>query len=298
MTDEHEIKVPANDKGISISLRSKTGTSLQDSEHYLLVGSGYPTEDDARFNGTRYRDALMIALASSRVGVDFGFRATKGSFTPYGLQMVEQQTGIRALNDVHGLMIYESEPPARFVSMSVNPTVGKSLDSFMTTLHNAILAEPSLNEYEIVSLTLFNGSFFQPTPDTRFILLVMAIEAMIKPHSRSEDSVELVNTLIKTANSSGLNEIDKQSIVGSLRRLRNESINQAGKRLASERLGTSVRYQDMSPPDFFARCYKYRSDLVHGNEPFPSFEEIGQLAATLEVFVSDLLTQPYSLNNG
>jgi hypothetical protein len=51
-------------------------------------------------------------------------------------------------------------------------------------------------------------------------------------------------------------------------------------------------YGDRTAPDFFSYCYQMRSNLVHGNLPVPTFEEVGGVAATLEVFVSDLLTGP------
>ena len=73
--------------------------------------------------------------------------------------------------------------------------------------------------------------------------------------------------------------------------LRLESISAAGRALASKRLGER-RYLEMPAPRFFTECYDARSRLVHGRDP-PEYKELGRLAASLEVFVSDLLIQPY-----
>jgi hypothetical protein len=100
-----------------------------------------------------------------------------------------------------------------------------------------------------------------------------------------------VASLIEQTKSSSLPVKERNSILGSLRLLRRESINQAGKRFTAERLGGRV-YGDRTAPDFFSYCYQMRSNLVHGNLPVPTFEEVGGVAATLEVFVSDLLTGP------
>jgi hypothetical protein len=35
--------------------------------------------------------------------------------------------------------------------------------------------------------------------------------------------------------------------------------------------------------------YNLRSRLVHGTDPFPSFEDVSSIVADVEVFVSDLL---------
>lgn len=292
-TEESELQIPVDEYGVSVRLRSSQEKPLKESERYVLVGSGYLEEETARAEGVRYQNALMLAFAMSRVGVDFGFRAAKGSFTKPGLEWAEQQFGVRALNDVHGLMVYETEPPARFVSMSAIPTVGANREVFVDNLHRAFQIKPDLSDREVIAFTMFNASFFQPTADTRFILLVMAMEALIGPTKRQDSTVQLVDSLIEKASSSNIEKSDKDSIQGSLNSLKYESIGQAGKRLATERLGSETRYQDLEPRDFFARCYKVRSNLVHGSKPFPTFKEVGALAAPLEVFVSDLLTGPY-----
>ena len=292
-TDENEIAIPTDDKNIFIILHAPDEKALKESEHYSLLGSGYATEGSANEAGILYHDALMVALAVSRVGVDFGLRAAKSAFTHYGLKWAEQKFGVRTLNNVHGLMVYESDPPPRFVEMSATPILGTNRDAFVNNLNMAIDSRPALNERETIAFTLFNASFFQPTSDSRFILLVMAIEALIEPIKRSNDTVALVDSLIQQTKSSHLEGNEKNSVIGGLRWLRKESINQAGKRLVTERLGLEAKYENLSPADFFAKCYQIRSDLVHGNMPFPSFKEVGAVVATLEVFVSKLLTQPY-----
>ena len=108
----------------------------------------------------------------------------------------------------------------------------------------------------------------------------------------------LVDSLVQQTKSSNLEQNGKNSVIGSLNWLRKESINQAGKRLVTERLGSEKKYEELSPPDFFAKCYRLRSNLVHGSIPFPSFKEVGSVVATLEVFVSELLTRPYVPKKG
>jgi hypothetical protein len=292
-TETNEMAIPTDTENISIYLRAPHENSLKEAEEYALIGSGYSTEESANTDGIRYHDAVMVAFAASRVGVDFGLRAAKGAFTHHGLKWAEKQFGVRALNNVHGLMVYESEPSPRFVEMQANAVMGANSDNFSKNLYTAVESKPVLSERELVSFTLFNASFFQPTADSRFILLVMAIEALIEPQMRNDDAVVLVDSLIQQAKLSNLEANEKNSVIGSLSWLRKESINQAGKRLATERLGLEAKFENSSPANFFAKCYQIRSNLVHGNMPFPSFEVVGSVVATLEVFVSNLLTQPY-----
>ena len=287
---ENELSVPVTDKRLSIVLRtSQEGLPIRESDQLALVGSGYQTESEANASGSRLQDALMVALARVRVGADFGHRAAKGMFTSHGLTWVEEQIGQRVLKNIHGLMVFQSEPRPRFASTKFQITRGASPEVFMSAFTQAIAFQPQISERDLLAYTLFNASFFQPTADSRFLLLVMSIEALIEPALRSLTAQSHVESLIAQTKSSLLPVEERDSILGSLRWLLRESINQAGKRLTTERLPGRV-YVDKTASEFFSHCYQMRSNLVHGNLPVPTFEEVGGVAATLEVFVSDLLT--------
>ena len=45
-------------------------------------------------------------------------------------------------------------------------------------------------------------------------------------------------------------------------------------------------------PEFFSRCYRLRSQLVHGLMPQPTLAEVVRSQGELRRFVSDLLTTP------
>jgi hypothetical protein len=231
----------------------------------------------------------MLALVRVRVGADFGACAAKSVFTNHGLAWAAQQVGQRVLNNIHGLMVFSSEPPPKFVLSSMDLTRSVRVESFQRAFESAIALRPVLNDREKLSLLLFNSSFFQRAPDSRFLLLIMAVEALLDPAPRVGEARAHVDSLIEQTRSSSLSEDEKNSLIGSLRWLKNESISRTGRRLAAERLG-GKSYDSKLAPDFFTHCYHLRSKLVHGNPPIPTFEEIGAAAANLEVFVSDILT--------
>lgn len=291
-TDASELELPSFGMARPIVLRArKDDLPIKDSDHLAVVGSGYESAEEAEIEGQKVKNALAVALARVRVGADFGHRAAKGMFTEHGLRWAEQQTGQRLLNNVHGLMVYESEPRPQFVSMNAQMQRGTTPEAFLDAYTTSLRIVPSISERDWLAYTLFNASFFQPTADTRFLLLVMSIEALIEPARRSNETVAHVETLIETTKRASLPIQEINSMVGTLRWLRKESINQAGRRLAQDRLGTRI-YSDMCAADYFSYCYQLRSGLVHGNIPAPNFDVIGATAATLEVLVSDLLTSP------
>lgn len=289
---ESEIHLPTG--GLCRSLRlqnKKSDESIKSATHLELTGDGFVTESEAAVSGRRIEVAFMVALARVRVGADFGLRAPKSLVTNEGLKLLERQHGQRVLNDDHGLMVYSSEPKPRFVIVSAQMLRGANLTVFQTHLEQALKVAPDLTDKEVLAFTLFNASFFQPTADTRFLLLVMAIEALIELAPRDMASQAHVHALVTATKTASIPDADRRSMLGSLQWLKKESINQAGKRLTARRLGSRL-YANMPAPEYFSHVYLMRSNLVHGNLPYPTFDDVATIVGPLEVFVSDLLTVP------
>lgn len=290
--DSPSWEIISPDEGIPITFRSRDkSTPVSQSRYLILQSSGWASEEDALRAGQRYQDALMLSLARLRIGADFGSRAPKSFVTEYGLSILEQQVGQKVLNDIHGLMTFQSEAEPRLVSSEFSGLVrGVQQEQFERVFSDAIQRHREISDRERLSLELFNASFFQDSEDARFLLLVIAVEALLEPSSRSEAAIEHVeNMLTLTRESHLLSKEEKKSIDSSLRWLRQESINQTGQKLADNRLGART-YGGHKARTFFSKCYRLRSRLVHGLVPIPTREEIGLAAANMEVFVSDLLS--------
>jgi hypothetical protein len=289
---ESELSLVEHTGPVSVSLRNKTSDQpLKEAQHFVLFGMGFATEAAAKSAGEAYELVLMVALARVRVGADFGYRAAKGSFTSEGLKWLEQQPNERILNDVHGLMVYTADPKPRFALAKANVLRGASKEAFLHAFKAAEIAEPRISDRDRLAFSLFNASFFQPTADSRFLLLVMSVEALIELAPRSAESQSHVKSLIATTKAALIPTEERESMLGAIRWLSKESINQAGRRLVTARLGVR-QYEGRTASDFFSHVYQMRSNLVHGNLPYPTFEMVGAAAAPLEVFVSELLTAP------
>jgi len=177
--------------------------------------------------------------------------------------MLEQRSGFRVLNDEYGLMLYESEPSPRFVTFNVKGLRGVSQSHFEQVFVKAIGKAKHPNPKKMLALDLFNASFFQRSADSRFLVLVMAIEALLAPTHRSRNAVAHIEAMIAaTEESRLLSNNEKSSLTDSLKWLKYESINQSGRNLASSRLGER-RYMGKKGPAFFSHCYRIRSRLVH-----------------------------------
>jgi hypothetical protein len=170
--------------------------------------------------------------------------------------------------------------------------MGIGADNLSETFRSLCSKPISLTSRERLAIDLFNTSFLESSSATRLLTLVMAIELLLDLQLRSPAVVGLIESFLTAVSTTDLvPSTERDSLAGSLRYLRFESISAAGRALASKRLGER-RYLELPAPRFFTECYEARSRLVHGHNP-PEYKELGRLAATLEVFVSDLLTQPY-----
>lgn len=299
--EERELKLPVSSEQFPVVLcapkiydKSKNeeqDISIKKSDQLSIVGKGYDTEAAAIEAGTRYKNALMVALARIRVGVDFGLPAQKTMFYDYGLKLVGDEIGRRVLNNVHGLTAFKSEPIPTFISQNMQGIRGVSIETFMAAIVESVAQDPLISEDELLAYNLFNLSFFQSITNIRFLLLVMAVEALSKPTSRSADSLNHIDGLIKQTDSSLLKADEKDSILNSLCWLKKEPIDQAGRRLITNRLENRI-YEEKPAVEFFTYCYKLRSKLVHGNLPSFNSSEVSKIVQSLEMLVSDLLTSP------
>jgi len=205
----------------------------------------------------------------------------------------ERQRGRRILEDVHGTQVFECLPDPLFAKWDLDILVHRSCERLTGLMAEVEAKNVSWSEREELAFDLFSGSFFDPTADGRFLMLMMSVEMLAKQERRADPVVAHIDQLIAATRSSNLSSSDRQSLSSTLEDLKRESIGRACRRLA-ETLGGRT-YLGKSPTAFIRDCYDLRSDLVHGRLPRPTFDQINALAADFERFVSDLLIVPHGL---
>jgi len=289
----YELPLPTLDSTHEVVLKAREqNRSIQDATSLLLRGTGWATAGEAERLGRLYADLLARTYARLRLGADFGIRAAKSWFTEEGLALISDKTGRPVLNDVHGLMVYErtSRPHVVFTSMRGDMVRGVRLEQFLSVFESALNRPRKITDRERVALELFNASFFQESVDGRFLLLMSGVEALIEQRSRSDGIIRFVRALVSQVDAAtDLRTGEKNDLKQGLGQFQRESIGQAGRRLIREAIG-SRSYEGVPAEEYFGRCYRVRSRLVHGELPFPSREDVDAVVAQLEVMLSDLLS--------
>lgn len=261
---------------------------LRNALRIAIRGDGYRSETDALKDGERWRDIVSRALARLHLAADFGERSPYGQMSKAGERVRRQALGRPVKSDVPGVTTFYSDPRMTFIHSDAEGCRRPSREQSAAVFEAAIELDSPLKPVERLAFDLYSGSFFQPSSDARLLMLMMAIESLLDLQPRSAEAQVHVQSLLDATTRARLAGPERQSLIGSLSWLMNESIGQAGRRLM-KRLEPR-RYGGLKPSAFFTQCYSLRSALVHGHVPRPSREEVDLGAAQLEMLVGHLLS--------
>lgn len=265
-----------------------SSTPVKEAGRLVLEGGPFPTEEAAAVAGRAARGALMRLTVKHRIGMDLGDGRASGGMSPYLKRKLAAEQGMTVLDDVHGLTVYDGAGNPKFVSASGSSMLTFTAQPLADTFRRAFTVGVRSPERVETSVALFSASLFNGGVQGRFLLLVMAVEALMQPTERSEAARDHVQRLIDETEQADLPPEEKASVVNSLHFLKRESINQTGRRLARS-LPVGRLYAGVAPEKFFTRCYGLRSRLVHDGKVENERETLGGVVAPLSDFVADLL---------
>jgi hypothetical protein len=85
--------------------------------------------------------------------------------TDAGARFYEEQLGQPVLNDVHGVVTFESQPRPRFVSVGLTLSVGRSAENLARAIARAREIGTSMSRTERLAYDLYSASFALPAAD-------------------------------------------------------------------------------------------------------------------------------------
>ncbi len=280
--------------GKSISVSSREGNKpLGEAEWLVLHGSGWKSEAEAIADSELIADGLQRSLARLYTTADLGNRAPRSGFFPAGLELLEEKHGQRFVNDVHGAMVFPTNPRPLFADAGIMNARRTLKSKYWGAIFIKCLEEKyRLQPRERIAFDLYGVAHsVAPSVDARFVLLFSAFEALLEDSPRPPKVRNHVDYLIALTNESDIEDSEKEALLGSLRWLRSHSIRSNGRRLVNQRLA-GREYCDEPAEKVFLDCYDMRNRLLHGSEPYPSRNEVNRVVGPMDQIVGDLLSGP------
>jgi hypothetical protein len=290
--EEQSIDIPLLSGHDTYLVTAVSGESLKESQWLLIkdVGDRFATEEEATEAGRHVKNAVMWWSAKEGVGVDVGEDTRHAWVTQTYIDQIREEQGIRLINDLHGLQVYEEDPdlPTQFVAASADAKLLKNTETFRQDFHRAVDMGLEFTERETLAFELYGLSHFEAAERARFVTLVTAIECISEKQDRSSEAVEHVKKLIELTRASGLPQAETSSMADNLKWLKQESISKTGRDLVNRLLGDK-EYGGKAAKPFFQHCYDVRSDLVHKGKPSDANVNVRSLVSELDRLVADLL---------
>jgi Apea-like HEPN len=268
---EHDnvVLLPANAMS-SDALLSKTTI-------FVIQGSGYQALDEAFKAAREWRQYLTIGAARQGFPIEIG-GLNEQNLEPHQfptwnrnlvkdelLQKFNLERSDRILVDRIGLMVYETEPAAKFIYPDwPDSIVGCSAKAIRVAIGVIRTGDPTVWSNRIsLAYRIVHASLIANDDEARYILLVTAIEAILPDkQERSTDVVGVIDSLIKTLANTPAGAA-RDVVAALLREDKNESIGRLGAELANQL--SRQNYGGMTAKKYFQHIYGTRSRLVHGH---------------------------------
>jgi hypothetical protein len=266
-------------------------STFNEGTRFVITAGGFCSAEDAFSFGEQVKESVLCFGTKFRMGIDIG----KDKATSFLGKVIKDEIlktrGVRIIDDVHGISVHDEEYPVSCGSCSGTVLFNsRKIGFFLDELCKLISVPRTINEKTKLAMELLTSSYFETSPRSRFLTLILAAEALLEPEDRHEKIKSLVDELKKITRASDLSTEEISSIVGTINWLYKDSISKSLKKMAKVHLD-GKQYDNLVASKFISKCYEARSKLVHTGSVEESRYSIGSLAASLEVYLMDMLTK-------
>lgn len=263
-------------------------TTLGDSDRFSVSGGAFDTSTQAQEAAESVWNALLLLSAQGRWGIDLGQAAQRSFSMSDALKnILDESSGASAVEDHLGVTVFPSVPTPIFIRMEGSGFASYPAQSFVASLADTIGRYRLVSPRAELAAGLYALNHFVARDPARFLLLFIAVEALLEPACRSQAARAHVDSLIEATRKSALPEAEIESICSVLPFQKRESIARTGRLLAEQLLATNS-YDGLTPGDFFAKIYRVRCALVHRGQFEPP--QLRSLVSETDRFVADIVT--------
>ncbi|MFL5614063.1 MAG: hypothetical protein ACJ796_10420 [Gemmatimonadaceae bacterium] len=271
---------------VELVAHGREATAISGSAGLVLRGRLYAASDDAARIGLRVQNALLLAGAETRIGVDVGRLAPRdvGHLTKFGREYFAKSLGLpdeaQLLEDRFGLTVFEDT--GRQVFFGIGPVrmgIGVPVQRFTEAVQAACERAATLGPKHLLALELFSAARFESSLRARFIALITVLETLAIREPKGGEARAFIAACQERLASSGLPKAEVGQMRSGLRELEQRSISASCRELVG-------KYGDTEAVRLFSACYRARGELLHAGRT--AFDVPSQIEA-LEILVSTVL---------
>lgn len=236
---------------------------------------GFESEEQARNAGRQLGDALLIAGAAAKLGIDVGLDRSTIRFSDEVHDAVRTESGRELRPEVHGLMVYEKDT-VTIVGIDAQGSSTIKTQALEERLSEWIHCAGTLTERQRRGAALINDSIFVSQPESRFILLISAVEALCDQAVRETEYRDAIEALEMRLAELTLDKMIRGAIKQTLANAKRESLRQSYmmKFRALRSAGDAKAFDEL---------YGLRSNFVHDGVGRGALNEAADKALQLAV---------------
>lgn len=289
--DEKSIEYPIG-PNLAITVVPRDADRLHEATKYHIESGGFPNIEEARSCGEKIRTHLRLLNCLFHLGLTIPIvDGTSGSVSTAikdkaredGGEIIDTIVGLHVFPDdglhfehvASGKMdVYPSDP--YYVLKSIRDTWGNSYH---------------LDEHATDVIEILNISVREMSPKIKFLATYLAMEQIVKKDMRSEKAQQLIDEFIQSTNNSGLSCPEKQSLVGALGHLKEQSFSSAFTAF-SKRIISPTGIFNMPVPKFVSDCITIRNKIAH-NVAIEKMPQLDNYTTNLRNMAMSILWSEY-----
>lgn len=254
LIEEESINIQSGEESIRLCSFSKI--PIKDSRLFVIIGSGYLTEEKARAAGESMKSAILLTSIHQKMAVYIGPDEVNTVFGDEYKLRLEKDLNIQLLMDINGLSTYKEDPFPQVLSASMELLVGVHKDNFLKTFHESSAKSCKCGGKLLVGIDLLNASQRDASPRSKLVTLISVFESQVSRSSQPIQILKAIDSLLRRIEEEILSEEESRILKNGLSNLRSESVYKGcldlvSKFLTEAEIGT------------FKTAYSLRNKLLH-----------------------------------
>lgn len=242
-----------------VSVRGIQEGDKLDTQRLVLSVGGMAAEDEARSYGERLKNAVIVASALRRFGVDTGEDRATTTYAQHMKDHVKAKTGVTIRDNVHGLDVYYADGKTSHPIVSAQGKVSLPAAKFFDPVVAAFEWVEQLPPHLIEAARLLNAADYAGAPVVMLALSAAAVEVMAPDTKWSAIAKAFIGGMKSAvAAEAALSETERDNITQTLGQLDIGPSTGVRVRELLKQLGMMERWQE------FSKMYQVRGKLLHG----------------------------------